>query len=503
MGPERLRRVLVVGGGTAGWMTAAVLARFLPPGSLEIELVESDEIGIVGVGEATVPLIQQVNGLLGVDEAEFLRATGGTFKLGIEFRDWGRIGNRHFHAFGDYGAPIEGISPHHHWLRLRGLGDPAPLAEYSLPTAVAHDNRFALAPRDFKHAYHFDAGLYAAYLRKLAERRGVKRREGRIVDVTLRGEDGFIEAVVLEDGSSIGADFFVDCSGFRSLLLGRALGVGFEDWSAWLPCDRALAVATERTAPLTPYTMSTAREAGWQWRIPLQHRTGNGYVYCSRFTSEEGARRTFHDHLDAPLFGEPRLLQFATGHRKVFWERNCTAIGLAAGFLEPLESTSILLIQTAIARLVDHFPDRRCDGRIRAQFNRLSANEWARIRDFLVLHYCLTRRDDAELWRYCANMELPETLQAKIDLWRAAGQVASFSEESFFEPSWVAIFAGQDCLPERYDPLVDTIAEDRLRRGLQQRREHIRRTVAGMAPHDEFIARYCAAPTPSAIERIS
>src|SRR6185436_3385118 len=290
----------------------------------------------------------------------------------------------------------------------------------------------------------------------------------------------------LDGGARVEADFFIDCSGFRSLLLGGALGVGFEDWSAWLPCDRALAVATESRSPLTPCTTSTAREAGWQWRIPLQHRTGNGYVYSSRFTHEEAARATFVGHLDAPMLGEPRLLEFSTGHRKVFWERNCVAIGLASGFLEPLESTSILLIQTAIARLVDYFPDRRCDVRIRREFNRLSANEFARIRDFLVLHYCLSQREDAELWRYVAHMPLPDTLRDKIELWRAAGRIALFSEESFVEPSWVAIFTGQEVLPERYDPLVDTITEDRLRRGLQQRRENIRRAVAGMTPHDEF-----------------
>ena len=501
MSSQRLRRILVVGGGTAGWMSAAVLARFLPAGSVAIELIESDDIGIVGVGEATVPLIQQVNGLLGIDERDFLRATGGTFKLGIEFRDWGRLGLRHFHAFGDYGAPIEGVSPHHHWLKLRELGDVAPLADYSLPTAVARANRFALPPRDFKHAYHFDAGLYARYLRTLAEQRGVRRREGRIVDVRLRAEDGFIESVVMEDGAHVEADFFIDCSGFRALLIGHALGVGFEDWSAWLPCDRALAVPSERVGPTTPYTTSTAREAGWQWRIPLQHRTGNGYVYSSRFTNDDAARRTLLDNLDAPAIGEPRLLQFATGHRRKFWERNCVAIGLAAGFLEPLESTSILLIQTAIARLVEYFPDRRCDARIAQEFNRLSANEWARIRDFLVLHYCLTRRDDSALWRYCASMPLPDSLIGKIGLWRAAGRLALQSEESFLEPSWVAIFTGQEVLPERYDPVVDTIAEDRLRRGLQQRREAIRRAVAGMPAHDEFIAQYCAASLPSAIEK--
>ena len=293
---------------------------------------------------------------------------------------------------------------------------------------------------------------------------------------------------MLEDGTRLDADFFIDCSGFRALLLGGALGVGFDDWSAWLPCDRALAVASESARPLTPFTTSTAREAGWQWRIPLQHRTGNGYVYSSRFTSEEAARRTLLENLDAPALGEPRLLQFATGHRRQFWERNCVAIGLAAGFLEPLESTSILLIQTAIARLVEFFPDRHCDARIAREFNRISANEFARIRDFLILHYCLTRRDDAELWRYAASMPLPESLIAKNELWRAAGRVALYSEESFLEPSWVAIFTGQEVLPERYDPLVDTIADDRLRRACSSGARTFSAPWPRMAAHDDFIA---------------
>jgi tryptophan 7-halogenase len=492
MDEARLGRILIVGGGTAGWMTAAVLSRFLPPGSVAIELIESDEIGIVGVGEATVPLIQNLNGVLGIDERDFLRRTHGTFKLGIEFRDWGTLGNRHFHGFGDFGEDIEGIAPHHHWLKLRAAGDSAPLGDWSFPTVAAQNDRFGLPPQDFKHAYHFDAGLYARFLRGLAESRGVVRREGQIIDVELRGTDGFIEAVRMQDGTRVAADFFVDCSGFRGLLIEQALHAGYEDWSHWLPCDRAFAVPSENAPGLKPYTISTARAAGWQWCIPLQHRTGNGYVYSSRFASDEEARATLLTNLPGRALAEPRQLKFTTGHRKTFWERNCVAIGLSAGFLEPLESTSILLIQTAIARLTQFFPDRRFDERMRREFNRVSVGEFERVRDFLILHYCLTRRDDAQLWRYCRAMTLPETLRHKIDVWHACGQVPLYSEESFQEPSWVSIFVGQQELPERYDPLIDSIPTDKLRRGLAQRRDAIRRAVASMPTHAEFVGRYCS-----------
>ncbi len=495
MNSQRLGRILIVGGGTAGWMTAAVLSRFVPARSVDIELVESDDIGIVGVGEATVPLIQELNGVLGIDERDFLRRTQGSFKLGIEFRDWGSIGNRHFHGFGDFGDHIEGIAPHHHWLKLRALGDATPLGDYSFPTVAAYAQRFGLPPGAFRHAYHFDAGLYARYLREIAERRGVRRREGEIVDVELRGGDGFIEAVRLKDGSRIGADFFIDCSGFRGLLIGEALKVGYDDWSHWLPCDRAFAVPTENGAAFRPYTTSTARAAGWQWNIPLQHRTGNGYVYSSRFTDDDAARDTLLANLEGRPLADPRQLRFVTGRRQKMWERNCVAVGLAAGFLEPLESTSILLIQTAAARLVEHFPDRRFDERMRAEFNRQSAGELERVRDFLILHYCLSTRDDAELWRYCRSMPLPDTLRHKIDVWRACGRVAQYADESFHEPSWVSIFLGQQCMPERYDPLVDGLSDDHLRRGMAQRREAIRRAVAQMPAHRDFLIRYCSQNT--------
>ena len=461
-------------------MAAAVLARFLQPAQVAIVLVESEEIGIVGVGEATVPILQALNGLLGINEADFIRHTQATFKLGIEFRDWVRSGWTHFHFFGDFGAPIEGIPPHHHWMKLRALGEPGELGEYSLPYVMGKLGRFSAAQEGYKYAYHFDAALYAAYLRANAESRGVRRKEGKVVDVSLRGEDGFIQSVTLEGGERLEADFFVDASGFRGLLIGQALSVGYEDWSRWLPCDRAVAVPCSSARALTPYTISSARPAGWQWQIPLQHRIGNGYVYCSRFVSDDEATGTLLSSLDGRLLAEPRLLRFTTGRRQQFWSRNCVAVGLAAGFMEPLESTSIQLIQTALARLIEMFPDRQFDPVLSAEYNRASVNEWERIRDFLILHYSATQREDAPLWRYCRGMPLPDSLQYKMDVFRSIGRVPLLSEESYQEPSWVSILLGQNVIPRRYDPLVDNISVENLRRGMLQRRRAIRRLAEGM-----------------------
>ena len=495
-----IRSVTIVGGGTAGWMTAAVLARFVVQQGISMTLIESEDIGIVGVGEATVPAIQAFNAVLGIDEREFLAQTQGTFKLGIEFRDWSRLGNVHGHFFGDYGASIEGISPHHHWLKLRSLGDSELLSEYSMPYAAAKLGRFAPPASDprsvassYKYAYHFDAALYARYLRRHAEQRGVQRREGRVVDFRLRGVDGLIESLTLESGERIEADFFVDCSGFRGLLIEQALHTGYEDWSHWLPCDRAVAVPCENTRELSPLTTSTAREAGWQWRIPLQHRVGNGYVYSSCFISDEQATATLLSNLEGPTLAEPRRLRFTAGRRRQFWNRNCIAIGLAGGFMEPLESTSILLIQTCIARLIDMFPDRNFDPVMIAEYNRVTALEFERIRDFLILHYHATEREDSPLWRYCRDMSVPDSLQHKIEVFKSCGRVALASDETFLEPSWVAIFLGQHVYPRRYDPLVDAIELQRLRGGLQQRRAAIRNAAQAMPPHREFIDRYCPA----------
>jgi len=479
-------------------MAAAVLARFLGPQGTIIRLIESDEIGIVGVGEATVPVIQALNGLLGIDERDFMRKTQATFKLGIEFRDWSRLGNVHFHFFGDFGANIEGIAPHHHWLKLRQLGEATPLGDYSFPYVMGKLARFAPPPAEdplasYKYAYHFDAGLYARYLRANAEGRGVRRTEGKVVDVELRGEDGFIRALTLDSGERIEADFFIDASGFRGLIIEQALHTGYEDWSGWLPCDRAVAVPCERAGELTPYTLSTAREAGWQWRIPLQHRTGNGYVYCSRFVSDDEAAGTLLAHLDGRALAEPRLLKFTTGRRRKFWNRNCLAVGLAAGFMEPLESTSIQLIQSALARLIEMFPDSNFDPVLIDEYNRLTSGEFERIRDFLILHYCATERTDSPLWSDCRAMSIPESLQHKIEVFRSCGRVPLYSEESYREPSWVSIFLGQHVYPKRYDPLVDNIDTERLKRGLLHRRNSIRKLAEGAPTHGDFIARHCAA----------
>ena len=459
--PRQLKSILIAGGGTAGWMTAAALAAALKD-TCAVTLIESDAIGTVGVGEATIPPIRTFNASLGVDERDFLRATGGTYKLGIEFVDWGDRGQSYFHPFGPHGRPFDIVDVHQHWIRAHKAGETARFDEHSMAWQLARANRFALPGADqrsvlstFQYAFHFDAGLYAQYLRRYAEKRGVSRAEGKIADVALRSNDGFVRAVTLEDGREFAADLFIDCTGFRGLLIEGALKAGYEDWSHWLPCDRAVTAGSERLAELPPYTRSTALDAGWQWRIPLQHRTGNGYVYCSAHLDDEEAARTLLSNIEGAVVGEPRTLRFRTGRRKQFWVKNVVAVGLSSGFMEPLESTSIHLIQAGVSKLIALFPDRDFDPMVIEEYNRIAAIEFERIRDFLILHYKLTQRADSPMWRSCAEMAIPDTLKLKIEHFQRYGRHIAREMDLFGADSWLAVHIGQNNIPRSVDPIAE------------------------------------------------
>nr|WP_314446202.1 tryptophan halogenase family protein [uncultured Sphingomonas sp.] len=490
-----LQHILIVGGGTAGWMTAAALAHKLAPLPIRVSLVESDAIGTVGVGEATVPHIRFFNQTLGIDEAEFMRATQATFKLGIEFRNWGRIGDSYLHPFGAYGEQVGGVDFHQHWLRMHRAGRAAELGDYSLPVQAAKQDRFA-APVDnsrsllstYSYAYQFDAGLYGRFLRAFAEARGVRRFEGRIVGVEQYGEAGRICSVRLDSGEVIEADLFVDCSGFRGLLINQHLGAPFESWAQWLPCDRAIAVPCESTDEPSPYTRATAQGAGWMWRIPLQHRTGNGHVYCSSFLSDEQAERELLDQLDGQPLATPNRLRFEAGRRLEQWKANCVAIGLASGFLEPLESTSIHLIQLGIGRLLELLPLHGWDPLDAAEYNRAMNLEYERIRDFLILHYCATQRDDTPFWHHCRTMVLPSSLQEKMALFRERGVVAPYRDGMFLEPSWLAVYLGQHIVPDRYDRRSDRIAAEDLGAHLAAVEDACRTAARSLPTQRDYLA---------------
>lgn len=503
MNGSALRKVVIVGGGSAGWITAAPLARMLcgPAAQpCEVVVVESPEIGTVGVGEATLPTIAFYNQMLGLDEAEFVKNTRASFKLGIEFKDWGRIGHRFFHVFGDFGPTIHNRPLWMYWLRLRASEPNLPsYEEWSTATVMARHGRFAL-PQDgepspasaYKHAYHFDAALYGAYLRDYALQHGAQRIEGTIVNVETRPDDGFVAALHLRDGRRINGDLFIDCSGFRALLIGGVMNSRYEDWSHWLPCDRALAVPCERVDPMTPYTTSSAKAAGWQWRIPLQHRTGNGLVYCSAHLSDDEATRTLLDGLDGPALDEPRPLRFTTGRRREGWTKNVVAIGLSSGFLEPLESTSIQLIMDGVSRLTALMPDRHFAPALAAEFNRQMAYRYESVRDFIILHYKLGERRDSAFWRYCAEMPIPDNLAHQIELFRSSARVAIIEPEGFGVPSWASILFGLGIVPEHYDPYVDRVDAAIVKQHLAGVHEAIRRTVLNTPSHGDFLARLIA-----------
>jgi tryptophan halogenase len=504
-----IKRVVIVGGGTSGWMCAAALARIVPQ-SVEVTLVESDEIGVIGVGEATIPTLMTFNSFLGLDENDFIRQTQGTFKLGIEFVDWDRLGQRYFHPFGFHGHETAEFKFHQLWLKLRHAagGDEGRLAEageigdYNLCTVAARHGRFT-RPRggpesilsSMRYAFHFDASLYGKYLRAYAEKRGVRRVEGMIVDVQQRADDGFIESVALRDGRVIEGDLFVDCSGFRGLLIEQTLHAGYIDWGRYLPCDRALAVPCELAEAPVPYTRSTADAAGWRWRIPLQHRMGNGYVYCSDHIEDDDACGRLLAKLEGRPLGDPRPIRFRTGHRVRFWVKNCIAIGLSGGFIEPLESTSIHLVQMGIARLILLWPDKGFDRADIDEYNRSNTLEYEQLRDFIVLHYKATRRDDTAFWRRCAEMAVPDTLAHKMELFRAKGRIFRYQEDLFTEDSWLAVMLGQGVTPRSYDRLVDRIPLDDLVRNMALLKDATLKTALAMPTHQAFIDQTCRAPT--------
>lgn len=502
MNENAIRKMVIVGGGTAGWMAAAAFSRVFGalPG-LEIEIVESDAIGTVGVGEATIPDICLFNQLLGIDENEFIRETGATYKLGIEFVDWTRIGQSYVHPFGHYGLDMMGIEFHHFWLKGKGLGDNSQLDSYSMAAVAGKAGRFMRPQSDqpnsplskFSYAFQFDAGRYARFLRGRSEAQGVKRTEGKIVQVEQDPESGFVMAVMLDNGTRISGDLFIDCSGFRALLIGETLGVGFEDWTPWLPCDRAVAIpcsypSGSAGAASEPLTRSTARPAGWQWRIPLQHRIGNGHVYSSTHMSADEATALLLANLDGEPMAEPNHIRFTAGYRHRAWEKNVVALGLAGGFLEPLESTAIHLVQSAIARLMTLFPTREFKVREIERFNRESIEDYVEIRDFLVLHYKATERNDSPFWDYCRTLEPPLGLAEKLAMFRSSGRVFRENQELFTETSWLSVMVGQGIQAGGYHPAADLIPDDETLTRLAHIRGVVQSAADAMPTQSQFLA---------------
>lgn len=496
-----IRSIVIVGGGTAGWMAAAALSRMLGKAGPSITLIESEQIGTVGVGEATLPNIATFNQMLGIKEADFMARTHGTFKLGIEFVDWSAIGERYIHPFGSHGVDMDGISFHQYWAALRAHGDETSIEDYSLSAVMAYAEKFTHPNQDprsvlsqISYAYQFDATRYAAFLRDYSEQRGVTRIEGKVTQVGKHSESGFISHVTLERGETIEGDLFIDCSGFRALLISGALGIGYEDWTPYLPCNSAQAVACELNGPIIPYTRATAREAGWQWRIPTQHRTGNGYVYSDAYISDDEAAATLLANLDGAPLSDPKQLRFTTGRRKDFWVKNCVSLGLSGGFLEPLESTSIYLIQKGISNLISLLGDRSMPKIERDEYNALMHKEFEQVRDFLILHYVATTRDDTPFWDYCRTMDMPDSLRRKIDLFKTRGRFFRYDGDLFTVTSWVAVLLGQNVIPKHYDPIIDALPPERVKDSLGSMREAMHGAARQMPSHEAYLAKYCPSP---------
>ncbi len=494
MQSQAIRKVVIVGGGTAGWMTAAAMSHFFNEMPIEICLIESDQIGTVGVGEATLPHLRYFNQTLGIDESDFMRRTQATYKLGIEFAGWGKHGDAYIHPFGDYGFPLGGVDFHQHWLAQRKLGNSYPIDDYSLGVVAARNERFSQPSQDpcsllstFSYAFHIDASLYAGYLQEYSVAKGVTRVEGKVVEVSQQSETGFIQSVTLASGSVIEGELFIDCSGFSALLIEKTLKSGFEDWSAWLPCNRAVAVPSAGVNKPPPYTRATAKTAGWQWEIPLQHRTGNGQVYCNEFIDDDTVLRDLLDSIDGEPLCEPNFLRFQTGKRKSSWKKNCIAIGLSAGFLEPLESTSIYLIQIAIMKLIELFPDVHCASAERNEFNRLIDLEYERVKDFLILHYHATERNDSAFWDYCRTMPIPDSLQHKMELFREQGHVVEYESGLFLKPSWLAVYLGQGLIPRGEHPCASQLPDSIVKSELDRMRRLVREAAESMPEHQAVI----------------
>ena len=490
---NKVKEVVIVGGGTAGWITASLLSKILGK-AINITLIESDKIGIIGVGEATIPPMLNFNSALGLDEKDFIRKTKATIKLGIQFENWQHQGDSYMHAFGSLGKNFPFCDFHHFWVKSQELGIKSDFWDFSLNYQAAKQNKFSPIQQiegtnlpGIAHAYHFDAGLYAKLLRQCAEKFGVQRIEGLIEEVKVNQQNGVVDSVVLENGESIAGDLFIDCSGLHALLIEKTLKTGFEDWSHWLPCDSAMAVASESVLPITPYTRAIAHKAGWQWRIPLQHRTGNGIVYSSQHMTDELAKKTLLENLDSQPIAEPRLIKFTTGRRRKQWHKNVVSIGLSSGFLEPLESTSIHLIQTAVIRLIKHFPNDGINELEVESFNQQAKVEMEQIRDFIILHYKLNERSDSEFWKMCQGMDVPDSLQEKIELFKQTGKIFRQQDELFSEVAWQQVMVGQGNVPVDHHPLVNALSKEQLEDLMANLKTLINRTVDKMPRHEVFL----------------
>jgi len=496
-----VKNVVIVGGGTSGWMCAAAIARTAPPNTT-ITLVESDDIGVIGVGEATIPTLMEFNDFLGLTENDIIRECQGTFKLGIEFIDWYTKGESYFHPFGFYGRDTPEFAFHQLWLRLKDMSanDAGNISDYNLCTAAARLNRFSLPQggadtvlSTMRHAYHIDSKLYGQMLRRYAEKKGVNRVEGMVVSVEQNSDSGEISSVTLKYGQVLAGELFVDCSGFKSLLIEGAMASDFVDWSHYLPCDRAIALQTELTEPPIPYTIATAESAGWRWRIPLQGRVGNGHVYSSKFMDCDEAQQRLVESVEGKPLTDPLALGFRTGHRRTFWDKNCVAIGLAGGFIEPLESTSIHLAQMGIQRLINLWPGRGCNTHEIKHYNQLMTDDYERTRDFIILHYKATQREDTAFWQYVKDMPIPDTLTSKIETFRHSGRILTTSEDLFTPHSWLAVMLGQGIYPHHYDAALDRVPDNVLIKNMKMLREAVGKTAAVLPKHQDYIAKYCSA----------